>query len=78
MFFDYSMDKHHPICYVLCLTLAGKTFHMITQKSGETIEQFATRLRQAVRDCDFGGGTDNQIRVAILCTMTYVRRKLLE
>ncbi|KAJ8333769.1 hypothetical protein SKAU_G00410880 [Synaphobranchus kaupii] len=59
---------------------ARQTFHKLTQNSGETIQQFATRLRQAARHCDYGGDADNQLRDAILsrCTSMYVKRKLLE
>ncbi|XP_013881856.1 uncharacterized protein LOC106530712, partial [Austrofundulus limnaeus] len=59
---------------------ARQTFHKISQKRGETVQQFCTRLRQAAKDCDFRGDNDNQIRDAILskCTSEYVRRKLLE
>lgn len=57
-----------------------QSFHQINQKQGETVQQFATRLRQAAKDCDFKDDTDNQIRDAILnkCTSDYVRRQLLE
>ncbi len=59
---------------------ARQAFHTLNQKTGETIQQFATRLRQAPKDCGFQADTDNQIRDAILskCTSDYVRRKLLE
>ena len=59
---------------------ARQTFHLLVQKEGETVLQFVTRLRRAVRDCDFGGEKDNQIRDAVLskCKSDYVRRKLLE
>lgn len=57
-----------------------QAFHKLNQKTGETIQQFATRLRQAAKDCGFQADSDNQIRDAILskCTSDYVRRKLLE
>ncbi|XP_038059532.1 uncharacterized protein K02A2.6-like [Patiria miniata] len=57
-----------------------QTFHQLSQKEGETVLQFVTRLRRAARDCDFGGEKDNQIRDAVLskCKSDYVRRKLLE
>ncbi len=59
---------------------ARQAFHKLNQKTGETIQQFATRLRQAAKDCGFQADTDNQVRDAILskCTSDYVRRKLLE
>lgn len=59
---------------------ARQTFHKVSQKQGETVQQFCTRLRQAAKDCDFQGDKDNQIRDAILskCCSEYVRRKLLE
>ena len=44
------------------------------------MSQFATRLRKAVKDCDYGADKDNQIRDQILfqCKSDYLRRKLLE
>ena len=52
----------------------------VIQAPGETIRQFATRLRRAAKDCDYGTDTENQIRDEILCkcTSTYIKRKLLE
>ena len=59
---------------------ARQTFHQTSQKPGETVQQFATRLKKAAKDCDFGIDADNQIRDAVLnkCTSTYIKRKLLE
>ena len=59
---------------------ARQTFHQISQKPGETVQQFATRLKKAAKDCDFGTDVDNQIRDAVLnkCSSTYIKRKLLE
>lgn len=59
---------------------AHQTFHKLSQKQGETVQQIGTHLRQAAKDCDFRGDRGNQIRDAILCKYTseYVRRKLLE
>ena len=37
---------------------ARQTFHQITQKPGETVQQFATRLKKATKDCDFGTDAD--------------------
>lgn len=61
-------------------TFARQTFHKISQNTGETVQQFATRLRRAAKDCNFGGDTDDQIRDAIVskCTSSYIRRRLLE
>ena len=60
---------------------ARQTFHQISQKPGETVQQFATRLKKkAAKDCYFGTDSDNQITDAVFnkCTSTYIRRKLLE
>ena len=59
---------------------ARHCYRQLTQASGETIRQFATRLRRAVIDCSYGEDTDNQIRDEILCkcSNTYIKRKLLE
>lgn len=60
--------------------LARREFQNLRQKPGETVQQFATRLRQRVKDCNYGADADNQIRDAIMNrgTSEYVRRKLLE
>ena len=59
---------------------ARQKFAMIGQKDGETVGQFATRLRYASRDCGYGEDRDNQIRDAILSRVKspYVRRRLFE
>ena len=59
---------------------ARHSFRQLIQAPGETIRHFATRLRQASKDCDYGEDTDNQIRDEVLfkCTSTYIKRKLLE
>ena len=61
-------------------TYARHRFRQLTQAAGETTQQFATRLRRASKDCDYGEDTDNQIRDEILCkcSNTYIKRKLLE
>ena len=48
---------------------ARHTFHQISQKPGETVQQFATRLNKAAKDCDFGTDVDNQIRDAVLISV---------
>ena len=59
---------------------ARHTSRQHTQKPGETIQQFVTRLRSTSKDCGYGTDTDNHIRDEILteCTSSYLRRKLLE
>ena len=59
---------------------ARHSFRKLIQTPGETVRQFATRLRCAAKDCAYGEDTDNQIRDEILCkcTTTYINRKLLE
>ena len=44
------------------------------------VAQFVTRLRQVVKDCDYGAQADNQIRDQVVqrCTSHELRRKLLE
>ena len=61
-------------------TYARHCFRQLVQGPGETILQFANRLRRASKDCDYGEDTDNQIRDEILCkcTSTYIKWKLLE
>ena len=36
-------------------------FRSMEKRDGETVAQFATRLRQVVRDCDHGDQAENQI-----------------
>ena len=54
------------------LAFARQTFHQISQKPGETVQQFAARLWKAASDFEFGTDADNQIRDA------YIKRKLLK
>ena len=44
------------------------------QHDGETVAQFVTRLRQVVKDCDYGEQAENQIRDQVVLLL---RRKLL-
>ncbi|ROL08902.1 hypothetical protein DPX16_5238 [Anabarilius grahami] len=62
------------------IAFARQTFYQLKQKTGQTVQQFVTSLRQATKDCDFGADKDNQIRDAVLSrgNSEYVRRKLLE
>ena len=59
---------------------ARQKFALVTQKEGEIVAQFSTRLRHASRDCGYGADRDNQIRDAILARVKsqYIRRRLLE
>ena len=56
-------------------TYARHCFRQLTQAPGETIQQFAARLRRAAKDCGYGADTDNQIHDEILCkcTSTYIK-----
>ena len=56
-------------------TYARHSFRQLSQAPGETTRQFATRLRRAAKNCDYGAETDNQIRDEILCkcTNTYMK-----
>ena len=60
--------------------LARHVFHGIHPAAGETIQQFATRLRKAALDRAYGAETDNNIRDAIFCKCPsiYIKRRLLE
>ena len=62
--------------------LARQVFHGINPAAGETLQQFATRLKKAALDCAYGAETDNNIREAIIllwkCPSTYIKRRLLE
>ena len=50
------------------------------QQDGETVAQFFTRLRQVVKDCDYGDQAENQIRDQVVqrCKSHELRKKLLE
>ena len=48
------------------------------QQDGETVAQFVTRLKQVVKDCDYGDQSDNQIRDQVVQRSHALRRKLLE
>ena len=55
-------------------------FRSMEQHDGETLAQFVTRLRQVVKDCDYGEQAENQIRDQVVqrCKSHELRRKLLE
>lgn len=61
-------------------TYARHVFRNLQQRPGESVSQFATRLRKSVKDCEYGNDESNQIRDQILfqCKSDYLRRKLLE
>ena len=44
--------------------LARQVFHDINPAAGETIQQFATRLKKAALYCTYGDETENNIRDA--------------
>ena len=50
------------------------------QQDGETVAQFVTRLRQVVKDCDYGNQAENQIRDQVVqrCKSHELRKKILE
>ena len=54
-------------------------FHQARQKSGESIEQFVTRLRKLAATCDHGDTTNEQIRYQVIatCTSSKLRKRLL-
>ena len=53
---------------------ARQKFHRLQQKEGETVLQFANRLRKEGKDCNFNADFDNQLRDAVLykCWPDYV------
>ena len=50
------------------------------QQDSETVAQFVTRLRQLVKDCDYGEQAENQIldQVVQRCKSHELRKKLQE
>ena len=61
-------------------TYQNHVFRSMEQQDGETVAQFVTRLKQVVKDCDYGDQSDNQIRDQVVqrCKSHALRRKLLE
>ena len=61
-------------------TCQNHVFRSMEQREGETVAQFVTRLRQVVKDCDYGDQADNQTRDQVVqqCTSHELRWKLLE
>ena len=55
-------------------------FRKLSQAPGETVRQFAARLRRSAKDCNCREETENQIRDEILCRCpsSYIKRKLIE
>ena len=61
-------------------TCQNHVFRSMEQREGETVAQFVTRLRQVVKDCDYGDQADNQTRDQVVqqCTCHELGWKLLE
>ena len=61
-------------------TYQNHLFRSMEQQDGETVAQFVTRLRQVVKDCDYGDQAENQIRDQVVqrCKSHELRKKLLE
>ncbi|XP_070550073.1 uncharacterized protein [Ptychodera flava] len=61
-------------------TYENHLFRAMQQHENESVAQFVTRLKQAVKDCDYGDQSDKQIRDQVVenCRSTELRRKLLE
>ena len=61
------------------LTYQNHVFRSMEQHDGETVAQFVTRLRQVVKDCDYGEQAENQIRDQVVrCKSHELLKKLLE
>ena len=63
-------------------TYQNHLFRSMEQQDGETVAQFVTRLRQVVKDCDYGDQAENQICDQVVqvqrCKSHELRKKLLE
>ena len=61
-------------------TYQNHLFRSMEQQDGETVAQFVTRLRQVVKDCDYGDQAENQIRDQVVqrCKSHELRKKFLE
>ena len=70
---DYFISKVNS-------TYQNHLFRSMEQQDGETVAQFVTRLRQVVKDCDYGDQAENQIRDQVVqrCKSHELRKKLLE
>jgi hypothetical protein len=73
-----ALNKHFKVEHHT--TFRRHLFRITTQKEGETIAQFVTRLRNLSTGCSYGEDTDNQIRDQVIetCISDRLRRKLLE
>ena len=60
-------------------TYQNHVFRSMEQQDGETVAQFVTRLKQIVKDRDYGDQSDNQIRDQVVqqCKSHALRQKLL-
>ena len=48
--------------------LERNVVHQTIQKEGESVEQFATRLRKITASCEYGEQTEDQIREQVTVT----------
>ena len=81
---DYNAAKTALNTYFIPQTndaCAHRAFELLQPNAGETMRQFATRLRHGIRDCEYTAAeADKQIGDSIIkkCKSDSLRRKLLE
>ena len=65
---DYKLavDELNTLCASRQVGLRPRKFRASCQETGETIQQFFTRLKRLAKDCSFGADKENQIRDEIL------------
>lgn len=73
-----KLDEHFDSA--LNVTVERHIFNQMRQTGGETIEQFAIKLRTQAKRCEFGDQTDSCIRDRVIagCTSTEFRRDVLK
>ena len=61
-------------------TYQNHLIRSMEQQDSENVAQFVTRLRQLIKDCDYGDQAENQIRDQVVqqCKSHELRKKLLK
>ena len=72
-----ALDEHFSV--KKNVPFERSVFHQARQKSGESIEQFVTRLRKLAATCEYGDTTNEQKRdhVIATCTSSKLRKRLI-
>ena len=72
------LDKHFDV--KKNVPYERSIFHQQKQKSGETIDNYVTKLRKLAQYCEYGPNLNDEIRDQVIakCTSSKLRKRLLQ